>query len=298
MPATGASMLLNAEGVLTALLAWFVFKENFDRRIALGMLAIVAGAVLLSWPRESAGYDGLGVLAVVGACLAWAIDNNLTRKVSLSDASFIAMIKGLAAGSTNLLLAWLLGATWPGGSTVASAAVLGFLSYGASLVLFVVALRHLGTARTGAYFSVAPFFGALLGVFMLDEPVPPVLVTAGCLMALGVWLHLTEQHGHLHTMSQLVTLTSTFTTNTISTRMRAVWRMSGGTATRTCMPPPRTATRTIPTRPHALSAAALSAQPQEDRSAWTGGHFTVPNEQNTQQSPCLGRSTVLQFSHS
>lgn len=199
MPATGASLLLNAEGVLTALLAWFVFKENFDRRIALGMLSIVAGAVVLSWPGESAGYSGLGALAVVGACLAWAIDNNLTRKVSLSDASFIAMVKGLAAGSTNLLLAWWLGATWPGTSTLASAAVLGFLSYGASLVLFVVALRHLGTARTGAYFSVAPFFGALLGVVMLGERVTPVLLVAGLLMAVGVWLHLTEQHGHLHT---------------------------------------------------------------------------------------------------
>lgn len=203
MPATGASLLLNAEGVLTALLAWFVFKENFDRRIALGMLAIVAGAVLLSWPGKSAGYGGHGAIAVVGACLAWAIDNNLTRKVSLSDASFIAMVKGLAAGSTNLLLAWWLGTTWPGLSTLASAALLGFLSYGASLVLFVLALRHLGTARTGAYFSVAPFFGALLGVLMLGELVTAVLVAAGCLMALGVWLHLTEQHRHLHTHERM-----------------------------------------------------------------------------------------------
>ncbi len=198
-PATSASLLLNAEGVLTALLAWFVFKENFDRRIALGMLAIVAGAVLLSWPRESAGYGGLGALAVVGACAAWAIDNNLTRKLALSDASFIAMVKGLVAGSTNLLLAWWLGATWPGASMLAWAAVLGFLSYGASLVLFVVALRHLGTARTGAYFSVAPFFGAVLGVLMLGEAVTPILLAAGGLMTLGVWLHLTEHHGHLHT---------------------------------------------------------------------------------------------------
>jgi drug/metabolite transporter (DMT)-like permease len=198
MPATGAALLLNAEGVLTATLAWFLFKENFDRRIALGMLAIVAGAVMLSWPHERAGYSGLGALAVIAACFAWAIDNNLTRKVSLSDASFIAMVKGLAAGSTNLLLAWWLGATWPGASTLTSAAVLGFLSYGASLVLFVVALRHLGTARTGAYFSVAPFFGALLGVLMLGEPVTPVLLVAGALMAVGVWLHLTEHHGHLH----------------------------------------------------------------------------------------------------
>ena len=199
MSATGASLLLNAEGVFTALIAWFVFKENFDRRIALGMLAIVAGAVILSWPGDATLHVELGALAVLGACLAWAIDNNLTRKVSLSDASFIAMTKGLAAGSTNLLLAWKFGATWPATSTLGAAALLGFLSYGASLVLFVVALRHLGTARTGAYFSVAPFFGALLGVLMLNEPVTAQLLMAGALMAVGVWLHLTELHGHPHT---------------------------------------------------------------------------------------------------
>ena len=198
MAATDASLLLNAEGVLTALLAWFVFKENVDRRIALGMLAIVAGAVVLSWPGTAGVAVDRSALAVLGACLAWAIDNNLTRKVALTDASFIAMVKGLAAGCTNLLLAWALGAAWPAPATVFAAGLLGFLSYGASLVLFVMALRDLGTARTGAYFCVAPFFGALLGVLMLHEPVTPALLMAGALMAVGVWLHLTERHGHLH----------------------------------------------------------------------------------------------------
>ncbi|MEO5697907.1 MAG: EamA family transporter [Burkholderiaceae bacterium] len=199
MSATGASLLLNAEGVLTALIAWFVFKENFDRRIALGMLAIVAGALVLSWPAEMSVRVERGALAVLGACLAWAVDNNLTRKVSLTDASFIAMVKGLAAGSTNLLLAWSLGSAWPEVWTLSAAALLGFFSYGASLVLFVVALRHLGTARTGAYFSVAPFFGALLAVLMLNDPVTGRLMAAGALMAIGVWLHLTERHAHSHT---------------------------------------------------------------------------------------------------
>lgn len=165
MPASGAALLLNAEGVFTALLAWFVFKENFDRRIALGMIAIVAGAVVLSWPAEgTVEFASLWpALAVLGACLAWAIDNNLTRKVALSDASWIAMVKGLAAGATNLVVAVSLGAAWPGAAPVLGAALVGFFSYGTSLTLFVVALRHLGTARTGAYFSGAPFFGALMG---------------------------------------------------------------------------------------------------------------------------------------
>lgn len=198
MPASGASLLLNAEGVFTALLAWFAFKENFDRRIALGMLAIVAGAVVLSWPGEAHFGALWPALAVLGACLAWGVDNNLTRKVSLADASWVAMVKGLAAGTVNLTIAFALGAQLPAWPTLAGSAVLGFMSYGISLTLFVVALRHLGTARTGAYFSVAPFFGAALAVLLLGEPVTPGLAVAGALMALGVWLHLSERHGHTH----------------------------------------------------------------------------------------------------
>ena len=205
MPASGAALLLNAEGVLTALLAWFAFKENFDRRIALGMLAIVAGAVVLSWPADGAAeFASLWpALAVLAACLGWAVDNNLTRKVALSDASWIAMTKGLAAGATNLVVALSLGAAWPGAVSVLGAAVVGFLSYGASLTLFVVALRHLGTARTGAYFSVAPFFGALLALTLLDEPLTMNLLLGGALMAVGIVLHLTERHLHEHTHETL-----------------------------------------------------------------------------------------------
>lgn len=203
MPASGASLLLNAEGVFTALLAWFAFKENVDRRIALGMLAIVAGAVVLGWPQE-AHFAGAGpALAVLGACLAWAIDNNLTRKVSLADASFIAMLKGVVAGTTNLALALATGARWPGAGTVAGAALLGFASYGASLTLFVIGLRHLGTARTSAYFSVAPFFGGVLAIVLLGEPVTVPLLVAALLMAVGVFLHLTERHDHEHTHEAL-----------------------------------------------------------------------------------------------
>jgi drug/metabolite transporter (DMT)-like permease len=199
MPASGASLLLNAEGVFTALLAWFVFRENFDRRIAVGMAAIVAGAVLLSWPGEARFGAAWPAGAVLAACLAWAIDNNLTRKVALLDATWIAAVKGLAAGAVNLLLALAVGSALPAAPALAGGLVLGFLAYGVSLVLFVLGLRHLGTARTGAYFSVGPFFGALLAVSALGEPVTAPLMVAGALMALGVWLHLSERHVHEHT---------------------------------------------------------------------------------------------------
>jgi len=199
MPASGASLLLNAEGVFTALLAWFAFRENYDRRILLGMAAIVAGALILSWPGEARFGTLWPATAVAGACFAWAVDNNLTRKLSLNDASWLASFKGLSAGSVNLMLAFSLGAKWPAPTVWASALVIGWLAYGVSLTLFVVGLRHLGTARTGAYFSVAPFFGAVLAVPMLGESVTARFLVAGALMAVGVWLHLTERHSHEHT---------------------------------------------------------------------------------------------------
>jgi drug/metabolite transporter (DMT)-like permease len=198
VPASGAALLLNVESVFTVLLAWFAFRENAGRRVALGLALIVGGAVVLSWPGELRFSTVGPTLAVLGACLAWAIDNNLTRKVSLADATWIASCKGLVAGSINLVLALLLGASWPELPVVGGTLVVGAFGYGASLALFVVGLRHLGTARTGAYFSVAPFFGAMLAIPLLDEPISASLLIAGLLMAFGVWLHLTERHGHEH----------------------------------------------------------------------------------------------------
>ena len=203
MSAADVSLMLNAEGVFTTLLAWFVFKENFDRRIVLGMAAIVAGALVLSWPDEVRLAAAWPSLAVLGACLAWGIDNNLTRKVSLTDASWIASVKGLVSGTVNVCLAFVLGSGMPALAGVGGALLLGLISYGISLVLFVVGLRHLGTARTGAYFSVAPFFGAVLAVLLGDAVTLPLLL-AGVLMALGVWLHLSERHVHPHSHEALV----------------------------------------------------------------------------------------------
>lgn len=197
--ASAGALLLNLEGVFTAILAWFVFKENFDRRIALGMALIVAGGALLSLrPDETPGTASIGALAIAMACLAWAVDNNLTRRISAGDPVQIAAIKGIAAGAVNLALAAASGAAWPGAANAAAAAAVGLLGYGVSLALFVVALRELGAARTGAYFSIAPFVGAAIAMFVLAE-IPPALFWAAALfMATGVWLHVTERHEHTH----------------------------------------------------------------------------------------------------
>jgi drug/metabolite transporter (DMT)-like permease len=194
--AAATSLLLNLEGLATMGIAWVVYHENVDRRLLLGAFAILAGAVLLSW-RGAASFRWSELL-IAGACLCWGIDNNLTRKLSSSDPVEIAMLKGLVAGAVNLGLALNHGATLPSARTVAAAGLVGFLGYGVSLALFVLGLRHLGTARTGAYFSLAPFVGAVLAVAMLGEPLSAQLVIAGGLMGFGLWLHIAERHEHEH----------------------------------------------------------------------------------------------------
>jgi drug/metabolite transporter (DMT)-like permease len=197
-PGSTASLLLNLESVLTALLAWFVFKEHFDWRILIGMACIVVGSMLLTWPTDLSTDFPWGALAIAGACACWAIDNNLTRKISANDAMQIACIKGLAAGFVNLGIAFSLGNALPAFSVGISAASIGFLGYGVSLLLFVISLRHIGTARTGAYFSVAPFAGIICSFILLHEQPNALFWVATGLMMIGVWLHLTEHHAHFH----------------------------------------------------------------------------------------------------
>jgi drug/metabolite transporter (DMT)-like permease len=196
--AAAASLLLTLEGVATALMAWFIFGENFDARVALGMACLVAGALVLSWTGRPTVSGLAGPLAIVGACAAWGLDNNLTRKVSLSDPLQIVQLKGLIAGPFLLVLGLLAGDRLPDPAITAVAGVVGFLGYGVSLALFVLALRQLGAARTGAYFSTAPFLGAVAAILFLREPLTFQLLTAGLLMGVGVWLHLTEHHEHEH----------------------------------------------------------------------------------------------------
>lgn len=201
--AASASLLLNLEAVFTASLAWAFFKESTDRRIMFGMFLITAGGVVLSWPGKLGTQNIVGFVEIAGACLCWAMDNNLTRKISSADAFFIAGSKGLVAGIVNVSLGLSIGLSLPLWSTVSYTLWVGFLGYGISLVLFVLALRGLGTARTGAYFSTAPFIGAAIAIIFFHEPTSVLFSVAAALMGMGVWIHLAENHDHVHTHEAL-----------------------------------------------------------------------------------------------
>jgi drug/metabolite transporter (DMT)-like permease len=199
---SSASLLLNLESVATMAIAWLAFRENVDTRLLIGAAAILCGGLVLSWHGGPAGFGG-GSLAIIGACVAWGIDNNLTRKLSAADPVQISLIKGVCAGVVNLCLGLAAGGVLPDPARIGAASLIGFLGYGVSLALFVLALRHLGAARTGTYFATAPFVGAALAIPLLGEPVSTQLVIAGGLMAIGLYLHLSESHDHSHVHAPL-----------------------------------------------------------------------------------------------
>lgn len=201
--ASSASLLLNFETVFTALLAWVVFGETANGRIVLGMISIVVGGLILSYSGGGGITGWLGPGSIAGACLCWAIDNNVTQKISGRDPVQIAAVKGLLAGTVNCALAFSFGNALPSVQITAIALLLGLFSYGASLVLYIRGLRAVGTARTGNYFSLAPFIGATASVVLWREPVTISLVAAGVFMGAGLWLHLTERHAHWHTHETL-----------------------------------------------------------------------------------------------
>jgi drug/metabolite transporter (DMT)-like permease len=192
--ASTGSLLLNLEGAFTAGLAWFVFRESFDWRIALGMAIIVLGGAVLSWGGRAELGGIAGPLLVAGATLAWGLDNNLTQRVSAGDPVQIGMLKGLVAGSVNTAIAFSLGASWPALRHVTFALAQGLFCYGISLVLFVLALRHSGTARTGASFSTAPFIGTAVSLVVFREHPSTSFGIAAAMMLVGVWLLLTGHH--------------------------------------------------------------------------------------------------------
>jgi drug/metabolite transporter (DMT)-like permease len=202
--ASSASLLLNLEAVCTALIAWIVFRENAGWRVVLGMALIVGGGAVLAWSPASVSVAAdRGVLAIAAAALCWGLDNNLTRKLSAADAIFLAAIKGLVAGATNCLLAIALGASLPALPLIGAAMAIGLAGYGASLVMYVLALRGLGSARTGGYFATAPFLGAAVAVIAFHDPASGTFWLAALLMAAGVWLHLLERHDHQHSHAEL-----------------------------------------------------------------------------------------------
>jgi drug/metabolite transporter (DMT)-like permease len=202
-PASGASLLLNLESAFGAVIAWIVFKEHANTRVVLGMILLTAGAMVLSVGGSNSLQFSSGALCIVLGCLCWAIDNNLTRKISGADPLQIAGIKGWVAGPINLGIGFACGGSLPAPSIILASLLIGFLGYGVSLVLYIFGLRHVGAARTAAYFSAAPFFGAALAIGFLHEPISASFLAAALLMAAGLWLHLTEQHEHPHTHTAL-----------------------------------------------------------------------------------------------
>lgn len=197
-PASTASLLLNFEGVATTVIAVVAFKEAVGKRIWMAVLLITIASILLSWDSSGQWGFSLGAIGVLSACVLWGIDNNFTRNVSDKDPLSIVTIKGLSAGTLSLILSVILGFSFPALKFVLLAMVLGYFSYGLSIVLFIRAMRELGAARTSALFGTAPFVGAALSWPLFRESQGTLFFLSLPIMMIGAVFLLKEEHEHLH----------------------------------------------------------------------------------------------------
>ena len=203
LPGTTASLLLNLEAPLTIALATTLFAEYLGGRAVVGAAAIVTGAVVVTARGGATLADWLGCAAIAGACAAWALDTNVSQRLSVRDPIAVVRMKGLAAGAAMLVIARLGGEAAPAAAVTAAALLVGAVAYGLSLVLTMRALRLLGSARQAAYFATAPFIGAALSIPILGERLDAATAVAAATMALGVTLLLGERHVHLHAHAAL-----------------------------------------------------------------------------------------------
>jgi len=195
-----ASLLLNLEAPFTVALAMVMLGEHLSRREVLGAGGVVLGAAALTWAPGAVDVDPLGVACIAGACAAWALDNNLSQRLSIRDPVAVARAKALAAGAFNVALGIAIGERFPSAGRVVGALATGSLGYGVSIVLHLLAVRSLGAARQAAYFATAPFIGAVVAVPLLHDRLPAAHLGAGALMALGiaVIVRAHHEHGHVH----------------------------------------------------------------------------------------------------
>ena len=193
-----ASLLLNFEGLATALIAVFLFRENAGKRTWLALAMMTVAGVLLSWNPGQGRFNLTGPILVLAAMIGWGLDNNLTRQISDKDPVAIARIKGLAAGAVSTAAAFILGQGYRLGAAAAYGLLIGAVCYGLSLVLFIRALKGLGAFRTGAFFSFGPFAGSLVALVLLRDAVRWPMAAAGMLMAVAVGLIVGERHIHTH----------------------------------------------------------------------------------------------------
>ncbi len=193
-----AALLLNLEAPFTIALAVAMLGEHLPRREVLGAAAVVLGAAALTWAPSAVGVDPLGVACIAGACAAWALDNNLSQRLSIRDPFAVVRAKTLAAGAFNVALGLVIGERLPSGAHVGGALLTGAFGYGMSLVLHLLAVRSLGAARQAAYFATAPFVGALVAIPLLHDHLPAAHLAAGALMAVGIAVIVRAHHAHGH----------------------------------------------------------------------------------------------------
>lgn len=180
------SLLNNFEIVVTSVVAMTVFKEAISRRLWIAIGLVTLASIVLTFEGTGAFVVNEGSLLVLAAAACWGVENNCTKMISHKSTVEIVTIKGTFSGLGSLIVAFIVGESVPAIGWIAAILALGFVSYGLSINFYILAQRHIGAAKTSAYYAIAPFLGVAFSMALLGERPGPVFYVALSIMMVSV----------------------------------------------------------------------------------------------------------------
>ena len=204
--ASNASLLGNFEIVATTLIALLIFKEKVSGKLWIAIGFITLSSIVLSFEGIGSFQFSIGSLFVILATCCWGLENNCTRKISEKSTYQIVLLKGIFSGGGAFVIAVLLGEKIPEMKYIVMIMLLGYVSYGLSIFLYIRAQRNLGAAKTSAYYAVAPFVGSFLAFAVNGEKLAVEYFVGLAFMFIGTAFVVYDTmiknhlHGHMHTI--------------------------------------------------------------------------------------------------
>lgn len=200
--AANVSLINNFEIVATSVIALLIFKEIISKRLWIAIVLVTVASIVLTFEGAGSFTFNIGSLFVFGACLCWGFENNCTKMISNKSSVEIVVIKGTFSGLGSLIVALMLGESFPAVFWIVCAMLLGFVAYGLSIHFYIMAQKNLGAAKTSAYYSVAPFLGVAFGMLLLGERPAIQFYLAFLLMIISTYFMIKDtielQHTHVH----------------------------------------------------------------------------------------------------
>lgn len=196
--ASTAAILTNGEIIFTLALSSLFFGEKPHGPVGLFAVVLVVIGLVIATTEDLTALESIlelnpGNIMILASMLMWAIDNNVSRRLTLKvSPAKIAMVKSLAGGLILLAIALAMGK----GDSIAAIKldmwmliiIMSISGFGGALLLFLEGIKRIGTVKTMSMFSMTPVFGIVIAALALGESITVFQGVATGLIIIGIIL--------------------------------------------------------------------------------------------------------------